>query len=162
MRQPPNRYHGGMEGHPRPHSGDEPEPALAELLMTQARAMRHRWANQLAPWDLSPHQARALRVVHRHESARMGTIAAHLRVAPRSVTDVLDGLEERGLVRRVPDPQDRRATCVELTDAGHALIAEMDVARERDAEDYFAALTERERVQLRRLLGKLPGPDALQ
>jgi DNA-binding MarR family transcriptional regulator len=132
--------------------GQEP---LSELLLRSARAMRRRWSDSLAPWDLSPHQARALRVVHRHESARMGTIAAHLRIAPRSVTEVLDGLEERGLVRRVPDPTDRRAVLVELTDPGRALLAEVDEARDGESAAYLSALSEQDREQLARLLRKL-------
>ncbi|TPG19468.1 MarR family winged helix-turn-helix transcriptional regulator [Pedococcus bigeumensis] len=132
--------------------GQEP---LSELLMRSARAMRRRWSDSLAPWDLSPHQARALRVVRRHESARMGTIAAHLRIAPRSVTEVLDGLEERGLVRRVPDPTDRRAVLVELTDAGLSLLAEVDAARDGESATYLSVLSVRDRAHLARLLRKL-------
>jgi DNA-binding MarR family transcriptional regulator len=135
-------------------STDGQEP-LSELLMRSARAMRRRWADSLAPWDLSPHQARALRVVHRHEAARMGTIAAHLRIAPRSVTEVLDGLEERGLVRRVPDPTDRRATLIELTDTGRALLAEVDAARDGESAVYLSVLSEREQATLARLLRRL-------
>lgn len=132
--------------------GQEP---LSELLMRSARAMRRRWSDSLAPWDLSPHQARALRVVQRHESARMGTIAAHLRIAPRSVTEVLDGLEERGLVHRVPDPTDRRAVLVELTGQGRSLLAEVDEARDGVSAAYLSPLSERDRAQLARLLRKL-------
>jgi DNA-binding MarR family transcriptional regulator len=128
---------------------------LSELLLRSARAMRRRWSESLAPWDLSPHQARALRVVHRHEAARMGTIAAHLRIAPRSVTEVLDALEERGLVRRVPDPTDRRAVLVELTDRGRALLAEVDEARDGESAAYLSVLSERDQAQLTRLLRKL-------
>jgi DNA-binding MarR family transcriptional regulator len=128
---------------------------LSELLMRSARAMRRRWSDSLAPWDLSPHQARALRVVHRHDAARMGTIAAHLRIAPRSVTEVLDALEERGLVRRVPDPTDRRAVLVELTDHGRALLVEVDEARDGASAAYLSVLSQRDQAQLARLLRTL-------
>jgi DNA-binding MarR family transcriptional regulator len=135
-------------------SPDGPEP-LPDILMRTARAMRRRWSDSLAPWDLSPHQARALRVVQRHEAARMGTIAAHLRIAPRSVTEVLDGLEERRLVRRVPDPTDRRAVLVELTDSGRELLAEVDEARDGASAAYLSTLSGRDQAQLARLLRKL-------
>lgn len=94
-------------------------------------------------------------MVRRHESARIWTIAAHLRIAPRSVTEVLDGLEERGLVRRVPDPTDRRAVLVELTDPGRSLLAEVDAARDGESATYLSALSERDRAHLARLLRKL-------
>ena len=93
----------------------ESETDLGDLVMRVARGLRQRGAAVTAPWDLAPHQARALRVVARHGQVRPGRIAAHLRVAPRSVTDVIDALEERGLVERAPDADDRRATVVTLT-----------------------------------------------
>ena len=105
-----------------------------------------------APWDLAPHQARALRVVARHGQIRPGQIAAHLRVAPRSVTDVIDALEERGLVERAPDPDDRRATVVTLTAPGRRLVDEIDEARRADAHSYFAQLSDRDQATLRRIL----------
>ena len=51
---------------------------------------------------------------------RPGALAEHLRIAPRSATEVVDDLQERGLVERAPDPADRRATLVRLTEAGAA------------------------------------------
>jgi len=135
--------------------GEVGEDTLADLLMGSARAMRRRWAAGLAPWDLSPHQARALRVVARHQPTRMGVVAEHLRIAPRSATEVLDGLHERGLVRRLPDPTDRRAVLVELTEDGRSLLAEVDAARDRESAVHLAALSDRERADLARLLRKL-------
>ena len=76
-------------------------------------------------------------------------------IAPRSATEVLDGLQERGLVRRLADPADRRAVLVELTDEGRALLAEVDAARDRESAAYLAALTTREQGDLARLLRKL-------
>jgi DNA-binding MarR family transcriptional regulator len=134
---------------------DKGEESLADLILGSARAMRRRWAAGLAPWELSPHQARALRVVARSEPTRMGVVAEHLRIAPRSATEVLDGLQERGLVRRLADPADRRAVLVELTDEGRALLAEVDAARDRESAAYLAALTTREQGDLARLLRKL-------
>lgn len=123
--------------------------------MRVARGLRHRGAAVTAPWDLAPHHARALRVVARHEQIRPGELAGHLRVAPRSVTDVIDALEERGLVRRSPDPSDRRATVVALTASGRGLVDEIDAARRADAHTYFSQLSERDQATLRRILTRL-------
>jgi DNA-binding MarR family transcriptional regulator len=49
------------------------------------------------------------------ETLRMTDLADLLNVTPRTITTLVDGLEEEGLVRRRPDPTDRRATVVELT-----------------------------------------------
>lgn len=131
------------------------QPDLGERLRGTAHALRMRWAGVLEPWELSPHHARALRVACAAGSLRLNELADRLRVAPRSVTDVVDALQDRGLVTRVPDPADRRATTVEPTAAGRVLLAEIDAAKQADAVTFFAPLSDREQSQLARLLDKL-------
>jgi DNA-binding MarR family transcriptional regulator len=46
-------------------------------------------------------------------------LATALRVTPRAVTALVDGLAETGFVTREPCPTDRRATLVTLTEQGH-------------------------------------------
>lgn len=135
--------------------GDEPTGELGELLMRVARAQRRRWREALAPWDLSPHQARALRVISEHDGVRLSDLAEALRIAPRSATEVADGLQERGLVERTPDPGDRRAVLLRLTDGGRRIRAEVDRARAADNEVLFARLSPDDRAALTRLLTAL-------
>jgi DNA-binding MarR family transcriptional regulator len=142
-----------------PPSEREPDADLGDLVLRVARGLRQRGAAVTAPWDLAPHQARALRVVARHGQVRPGRIAAHLRVAPRSVTDVIDALEERGLVERAPDPADRRATVVTLTASGRRLVDEIDEARRGDLSSFFSQLSERDQATLRRILTTLDATD---
>lgn len=133
-----------------------PDP-LRDLVMSTARALRRRWFVALEPWQLSPHEYRALWVIGRDEPEvpRLGDVAKALRIAPRSATEVVDRLEQRGLAERVPDAADRRATCVRLTAAGRRVIGELETARAADAEDFFAPLDEHDRTELRRILDKL-------
>ncbi|MEO7446831.1 MAG: MarR family transcriptional regulator [Humibacillus sp.] len=133
---------------------DADEPSLDELLVGAARALRRRWTTDLGH-DLSPHDARALRVIGHHGPTRLGVVAEHLRIAPRSATDVVDRLEARGLVRRSPDPADRRAMTVSLTTDGDAALAEVEVARRSGAAAFFEPLSDRDRATLARLLGRL-------
>ncbi len=140
---------GGVSG----QAGDD-EPALDELLLGAARALRRRWARGLGH-DLAPHDARALRVIGHGGPTRLGVVAEHLRIAPRSATDVVDRLEDRGLVRRAADPSDRRATIVELTTEGEAVLADVDAERRDDAAAFFGTLSDRERDSLAAILGKL-------
>ncbi len=135
------------------------DPDLGDLVMRVARSLRRRGAEAMAPWDLAPHQVRALRVVGHHDGIRPGELAAHLRVAPRSVTDVVDALEARGLLERHQDPADRRATVLALTASGRRLVDETGAARRADAEAYFARLPERDRATLRRILTRLDQVD---
>lgn len=132
-----------------------PDDGLGELLMRATRTLRRRWHGVLEPWGLSPHQARALRAVGDADGLRVSDLAGALRIAPRSATEVVDGLQGRGLVERVPDPADRRAVLVRLTAAGRETRAAVEQARSADAEDLFARLDADERAQLARLLRRL-------
>jgi DNA-binding MarR family transcriptional regulator len=142
-----------MSEHSHHHSAEPGD--LADLLMGSARGLRRRWAESLEPWGLSPHHARALRVVADLQAPRLGVVAEHLRVTPRSATEVVDTLEERGLVERRSDPEDRRATCVVLTPEGARVRAEIDASRRTGGADYFSGLTAAERATLTELLTKL-------
>lgn len=145
----------GADGGGATASESRSEADLGDLVMRVARALRRRGAQAMAPWDIAPHHARALKVIGRHDRIRPGELAGHLRVAPRSVTDVVDALEERGLLAREPDPSDRRATVLALTASGRQLVEEIGSARRADADAYFERLGATDRASLERILRTL-------
>jgi hypothetical protein len=72
------------------------------------------------------------------------------------MTSILDTLEKRGLIRRIPHPDDRRKLHVELTPEAEAILNELLPslhARERDV--ICGALSSSEQRQLLRLIGKV-------
>jgi DNA-binding MarR family transcriptional regulator len=81
-------------------------------------------------------------------------LAERLAADPPYVTLMVDDLEERGLVQRMPHPEDRRAKLVELTAAGRAAAARADAIldeppaalRDVPAEDLAALLRVLERL----------------
>ena len=133
------------------------EESLAEAFTAVARRLREVSAESLAPWDITPAHWRALRVLSRHGTMRLSELSEHLRIAPRSATEVVDALEHRGLVRRQPDPGDRRAILVELTGSGHGVLDAVRAARGSEAERFFGRLSGADRSQLARILGQLRG-----
>jgi DNA-binding MarR family transcriptional regulator len=132
-------------------SGDD----LGDLLMRAARTLRRRFRDVLAPWDLSPHQARALRVVTQLDGVRLTDLAEALHIAPRSATAVADGLQERGLIERTPDPNDRRAVILRPTVEARRIRAEIDTARSADSAELFGRLSSADRTELARILRTL-------
>jgi len=135
---------------------------LADLLHGLTRRLRRSQAERLAPLGLTPAQERALRVISRSdEPPRMTELADHLGIVPRSLTTVVDALEEAGLVRREIDPRNRRAILLRLTDGGTAVRDDLREARRRAAEDLFAPLTPADRGLLGDLLARLDGGDPL-
>jgi DNA-binding MarR family transcriptional regulator len=91
-----------------------------------------------------------------HDSVRShGSLCHDLDVSTGAMTNRLDKLERRGLVRRAPDPRDRRGVLLELTETGKAQLEEYIEAgagRERELMD---ELTIAEKRDLNRLLSKL-------
>ena len=134
---------------------DRGTATLGDLLMRVARTLRRRFIAALAPWDLSPHQARALRVVCARDGVRLSELAEALRIAPRSATEVADGLQERGLVERTADPDDRRAVRLTPTETGRRVQREVDDARAADTQELFARLSAADRAELERILRQL-------
>lgn len=159
---------------------DASDDALVEEFWAVSRSLRSLAREALAAWDVTPSQARALAVLRRGAPgqsgpgqsgpgrggpARLGDLAERLRIAPRSATEVVDGLEERGLVERRPDPADRRAILVALTRHGEDVAAGIRAARASGAGSVFARLPAADRAELARLLAALrvaagthPGP----
>jgi DNA-binding MarR family transcriptional regulator len=126
--------------------------STGDLLMGAARRMRRDFAGALLHAGVTPAQARALRSVMEHGAMRPSALAEHLHIAPRSATEVVDALEERGLVERGPDPDDRRATLVTATSSAKGEMAQVDRVRREHSERFLAVLSADDRATLDRIL----------
>jgi DNA-binding MarR family transcriptional regulator len=84
-----------------------------------------------------------------------GWLCRDLDVSTGAMTNRLDKLEDRGLIRRVPDPDDRRGVLLELTEEGEARINEyVDAGASREKE-LLSGLSLEEKRELNALLSKL-------
>jgi DNA-binding MarR family transcriptional regulator len=81
-------------------------------------------------------------------------LAERLSADPPYVTLMIDDLEERGLVRRMPHPEDRRAKLVELTARGRAAAARADAILDEPPAELREA-PEKELATLLRVLERL-------
>jgi DNA-binding MarR family transcriptional regulator len=104
------------------------------------------------PHGLTAMQAKALRAAR--APVPMRRIAETLHAEPSNVTPIVDRLAEYGLLERRPNPRDRRGKLVAATDAGLAVIADIE-ARMPFASDPLASLTDTQRVALRDLLRRV-------
>jgi DNA-binding MarR family transcriptional regulator len=84
-----------------------------------------------------------------------GSLAKRTELSSGAMTNRLDRLEKAGLVKRLPDPDDRRGVLVELTDAGEKKW--LSTAKVQAAYENLigAALNKREKEQLNSLLRRL-------
>ena len=126
-----------------------------EAFWAVARQLRETSQETLAPWDITPSHFRALRVLKRRGVMRLSELSDLLRIAPRSATEVVDALESRGLAQRRPDPGDRRATLVEVTERGAEVLDAIRAARGTETERAFGQLSPADRAHLARILHKL-------
>lgn len=82
-------------------------------------------------------------------------LGKRLFVSPGNMTGLIDALERAGMVERKPNPQDRRAQLVALTQRGHETVASYAPVVHRTLREIGEALTPDEALTLGRLLAKL-------
>ena len=85
----------------------------------------------------------------------MGDLGATLGLEKSSLTGLVDRAVKRGLVRREPDPDDRRAVQVLLTGEGHELVEDFYAATCRRVDELAARLSTQDRDRLATLLGTI-------
>jgi DNA-binding MarR family transcriptional regulator len=109
----------------------------------------------LRGFDLSSSQYAVLLLLDGAKGWRLTDLSERLRLDKSTVTRIIDRLEQANLVRRIADPDDRRAQRVVLTAWGEHQRNEARVAHERSLERRMGVLTSDEQRQLFALLAKL-------
>ncbi|ALF89413.1 MULTISPECIES: MarR family winged helix-turn-helix transcriptional regulator [Ralstonia solanacearum species complex] len=84
-------------------------------------------------------------------------LAKDMLLSTSAMTNRLDRLEKRGLIARQTDPDDRRGLRIVLTEAGFTLVDNLVASHLATEERMLAALSAKEREQLRALLTKIRG-----
>ncbi|MFC3125129.1 MarR family winged helix-turn-helix transcriptional regulator [Pseudoroseomonas globiformis] len=100
-----------------------------------ARALARRFDEAFRPLGLTSGQFSLLMSLNRPEPVPMGPVAQLLAMDRTTLTAALKPLERRGLVRIQPDPRDRRARQLLLTEEGRVLLARaVPIWKEEHAE----------------------------
>jgi DNA-binding MarR family transcriptional regulator len=158
-----HHHHGRGRRHERPEPltdepvGTTPE-ALAEAFLGVGRLLRGRgrYRPERPRRDgLTFARGALLAALETEGPQRMGHLAHRLGVVPRTITPMVDALEDGGLVTREADPDDRRATVLRITDAGRTELTRSRSDRRSTVDEVFTALSDAERGTLAGLLDKL-------
>jgi DNA-binding MarR family transcriptional regulator len=104
---------------------------------------------------LSMARTKVLRRLREHGPARQNVLAAEFGLSAHSITDLVDGLERLSMAERRPDPTDRRAKLVAITDVGEAALDVANATLERLLKQIFGELSEADRATFVRLLDGL-------
>lgn len=99
----------------------EPGIDAARLRVAVLRLSRRLRKHDLA--GLTPSQLSTLSYVGARGPLRLGDLAAAERIAPSTLTRLVNVLESRGYVQRQPAPDDARASLVTVTESGQAALA---------------------------------------
>lgn len=129
---------------------------MARTLGTQVREFRgvmsdlvkryqFRDRGETVAYGLSVSQAYALSALARHGPLSMGALARDLGLSVSTLTRTVDALVAKGLVRRMPDPEDRRVLRVALTSRGRGLWGRLEDELLAIDTDVLRALSPRER-----------------
>lgn len=132
-----------------------PKAGAAFLLTQLGTHAAQEFADRIATLDLTPPQTGLLRAIAQQPGRSQQALADQLDTAPARLVALVDGLEQRGIVERRRNPNDRRLYAVHLTSAGDNMMTDIArVAREHD-DALFTALTSDEQGQLRELLARV-------
>ena len=113
---------------------------LLELVVLLGDDMTHGLARE----GLTVPRAHLVWLLHHNGPSTQRALADGLKVTPRNVTGLVDGLVATGYVTREPHPTDRRATLVSLTEHGASALAEMDRSHRELAKLLFGDMSGRE------------------
>jgi len=131
--------------------------STAFLLGRLGYACKGRAVEEFESLGFSPYHYSVLAVLSEGERETQGTIADALGVDRSQLVGLLDWLEERGLIERHRDPNDRRRHTVKLTAAGKRQLAEFRSTIKQVEEDILAPLDPESRETLHKLLLRLAG-----
>ncbi|HEX2555024.1 MAG TPA: MarR family transcriptional regulator [Microvirga sp.] len=130
------------------NSDEEP---LGFLLLDVTRSLRARIDEALerAGLGLTPGEARTLVHAARFGSVHQRALAGEMGIEPMTLVRYLHRLEERGLIRREVDPDDRRANRIHVTPAARASLREVRNLARRVREEAMRGLSPAEIAALR-------------
>ncbi|MGD9601802.1 MAG: MarR family winged helix-turn-helix transcriptional regulator [Gammaproteobacteria bacterium] len=120
----------------------DPDQSVGFLVNDVARLLRRNFNRRAQELGLSQAQWQALAYLSRQEGVNQVTLAESLDIQPMTLARLIDRLQEAGLVARRPDPGDRRAFRLYLTEDAQPLLGRMwDIAAET-REDAMAGLAD--------------------
>ena len=125
------------------------------LLARLGAESRRRWARVLSERGLSPHHFGVLMALDQLGETHQQRLSAAIGVDPRNAVPIFDTLEDRKLIARTSDPNDRRKRAVVITGAGRTTLDELRRTGAALDHDLLAGLTERQQATLHRLLLKM-------
>jgi DNA-binding MarR family transcriptional regulator len=141
-----------------PVLNEDPRGWDVKVWVTFARVynrLERRLGQALAAHGVSLSQFDVLATLWHGEGITQQDLAERLLVTKGNVVGLINRIEAAGWVERRPDPDDRRANRLYLTDAGRKILSEVFPGHACDVREAFARFTEAELRQMHGLLERL-------
>lgn len=100
-------------------------------------------------------QGKILYVLWQKDNISIIELSKLVGLANTTLTSMLDRMEEAGLIKRLPDPDDRRKNLIALTDKAKSLRGKYDQVSQEMNEVYYKDFTEEEIIQFERYLQRV-------
>ncbi len=120
-----------------------------------ARGVRRAFDQRAAQLGITRPQWRVLARLKRESGLRQVELADRLDMEPITLCRIVDRLEEAGLVERQPDPSDRRAWRLELTDKAAPLVKQLRTIAAELSEQATAGIAPGELKDLQERLARI-------
>lgn len=135
---------------------DNADGDLMELLFKATHSLQQRFESKLdrynLPEELTGPRMRAMLEISRNPGIKMSELASRLGIKARTVTAFVDSLEGNGFVKRLPDPADRRATLLQLSDEAMAVMEKAETIMVSISQELLSPLSKEQRTALSQIL----------
>jgi MarR family transcriptional regulator, 2-MHQ and catechol-resistance regulon repressor len=128
---------------------------LFTVLSKAYRSLMDRAVKDMKQYGLTASEFTILEVLYHKGSYPLQQIGEKVLITSGSMTYNIDKLEKRGLLRRVPNPSDRRVIYAELTDTGRELFDDIFPKHAAFVDAMMPDLTTEEKAALTEQLKKL-------
>jgi DNA-binding MarR family transcriptional regulator len=113
------------------------------------------FVHRLEPLGVDPRTYAVLKALNEDDGQSQRQLSAQLGIHRNVMVTVIDKLESRGLVKRMPHPGDRRAFAVTLTEKARELLPALDAQGRAQEDEITATLTATERKQVLQYLQRM-------
>lgn len=131
------------------------DQCLNFLLTRAQQSVYQHFKNKLAAFDVTPVQYGVLNCLWREDGLTPKQIAETLSLDSSTITGILDRLENKGLLKRTSDPNDRRALRVVLTERGVKLREPVEKAAVEANQHYLEAFDGSDYERIKQYLKKI-------
>ena len=107
--------------------------------------------------DITQTQIFTLMTLSQNAPCRLSELSEKMNVSAPTITGIVDRLEKSGLVKRMPDDNDRRAINVDLTEEGKRLVKKLRITIQMKWEEMLEKIPQEDQENYLRILKKLIG-----